>query len=120
MAANFGIHRSKVEFFVTYKECLHKPAAKAMRHVFDGCGQFLASGPDGTQDALLCVVCHCHRNFHRRVEMELPRTYNPESYLLKDTEFTPSPLSHQQPPPQLQHDQNPTMHLTTPSEKMND
>ncbi|GFP95068.1 zinc-finger homeodomain protein 3 [Phtheirospermum japonicum] len=34
----------------------------------DGCGEFMPG--DGDDDALICSACNCHRNFHRKLELE--------------------------------------------------
>lgn len=49
-----------------YRECLKNHAATLGGHAVDGCGEFMASGEEGTLEALTCAVCNCHRNFHRR------------------------------------------------------
>ncbi|KAL3824136.1 hypothetical protein ACJIZ3_020165 [Penstemon smallii] len=90
MANNYNIHGEKVEIFVVYKECVHNHAARARGYVIDGCGQFLASGPNGTTGAMLCGVCGCHRNFHKRVEVELPRSYIPPTPTHGDQSPSPS------------------------------
>ncbi|KAI8550988.1 hypothetical protein RHMOL_Rhmol06G0149700 [Rhododendron molle] len=60
---------------VTYGECIHNYAAQVMRHTFDGCGEYEPKGEPGTSEALLCGVCGCHRNFHRKQEINLPLSY---------------------------------------------
>ncbi|KAG0504036.1 hypothetical protein HPP92_004108 [Vanilla planifolia] len=52
-----------------YRECLKNHAASIGGNATDGCGEFMASGEEGTLDAFLCSACSCHRNFHRK-EME--------------------------------------------------
>lgn len=49
-----------------YRECLKNHAASLGGHAVDGCGEFMASGEEGTLEALTCSACLCHRNFHRR------------------------------------------------------
>ncbi|KAJ7294644.1 hypothetical protein O6H91_01G049700 [Diphasiastrum complanatum] len=56
---------------IGYRECLKNHAASMGGHATDGCGEFMASGAQGTADALICAACECHRNFHRR-EVEAP------------------------------------------------
>ncbi|XP_027360509.1 zinc-finger homeodomain protein 6-like [Abrus precatorius] len=51
---------------IRYRECLRNHAASMGSHVMDGCGEFMASGEDGTQESLRCAACDCHRNFHRK------------------------------------------------------
>ncbi|KAL2344404.1 hypothetical protein Fmac_005689 [Flemingia macrophylla] len=55
-----------------YKECLKNHAVGIGGHALDGCGEFLAAGPEGTLDALRCAACNCHRNFHRKESGEGP------------------------------------------------
>ncbi|KAL3845382.1 hypothetical protein ACJIZ3_002785 [Penstemon smallii] len=81
MATNYSLHGEKVEMLVMYKECLHNHAAKVMGYAIDGCSQFFASGPNGTKETMVCAVCKCHRNFHKRVEVELPRSYLPQEHV---------------------------------------
>lgn len=54
-----------------YRECMKNHALGIGGHAVDGCGEFIAAGPDGTLDALKCAACNCHRNFHRK-EPEQP------------------------------------------------
>lgn len=54
------------EPIVQYGECRKNHAASKGGYALDGCGEFLASGEDGTMDALICAACSCHRNFHHR------------------------------------------------------
>ncbi|KHN08325.1 ZF-HD homeobox protein [Glycine soja] len=49
-----------------YQECLKNHAVSIGKHVIDGCIEFLPGGKEGTLDVLKCVVCNCHRNFHRK------------------------------------------------------
>eukprot|EP00261_Vitis_vinifera_P033786 XP_019075029.1 PREDICTED: zinc-finger homeodomain protein 6 isoform X3 [Vitis vinifera] len=51
---------------IRYRECLKNHAASMGGHVFDGCGEFMPSGEEGTLEALKCAACDCHRNFHRK------------------------------------------------------
>ncbi|KAI3472338.1 hypothetical protein Pfo_030912 [Paulownia fortunei] len=73
MATNGG---AKLKILCMYKECMHNHAAQTRGYVLDGCGQFEASGPNGTPQAMVCAACCCHRNFHRRVEVDLPLSYS--------------------------------------------
>ncbi|KAL4580544.1 hypothetical protein LXL04_016742 [Taraxacum kok-saghyz] len=59
----------KMMVSVRYRECLKNHAASMGGKATDGCGEFMASGEEGTLEALTCAVCNCHRNFHRK-EME--------------------------------------------------
>ncbi|GMY13649.1 mini zinc finger protein 2-like [Fagus crenata] len=57
---------------VRYGECQKNHAAGVGGHAVDGCREFMASGEEGTSNALTCAACGCHRNFHKReVEAEV-------------------------------------------------
>ncbi|CAN7063762.1 unnamed protein product [Brassica oleracea var. botrytis] len=65
---------------VRYVECQKNHAANIGGYAVDGCREFMASGGEGTYDALTCAACGCHRNFHRReVETEVVCEYSPPS-----------------------------------------
>ncbi|KAG5076996.1 hypothetical protein JHK82_055691 [Glycine max] len=49
-----------------YHECLKNHTVKTGSHTLDGCIKFLPLGEEGTLDALKCLVCNCHQNFHRK------------------------------------------------------
>ncbi|KAG5017155.1 hypothetical protein AAZX31_08G271800 [Glycine max] len=49
-----------------YQECLKNHGVSIGKHIIDGCIEFLPGGQEGTLEALKCVVCNCHRNFHRK------------------------------------------------------
>lgn len=51
---------------IRYVECQRNHAANIGGYAVDGCREFMASGEDGTNAALTCAACGCHRNFHRR------------------------------------------------------
>ncbi|KAG8368821.1 hypothetical protein BUALT_Bualt15G0086600 [Buddleja alternifolia] len=68
IATTYSINSASVQMVVMYKECLHDHAAQTMDHFLDCCGLFEASSPNGILEAMSCAACHCHRNFHRRVE----------------------------------------------------
>ncbi|XP_037494575.1 mini zinc finger protein 2 isoform X2 [Jatropha curcas] len=60
---------------VRYGECQKNHAANIGGYAVDGCREFMASGEEGTNTALMCAACGCHRNFHRReVETEVVST----------------------------------------------
>ncbi|GFQ01614.1 zinc-finger homeodomain protein 3 [Phtheirospermum japonicum] len=40
--------------------------------ILDGCGMFEPSGPNESPEAMVCAACRCHRNYHRRVMVDLP------------------------------------------------
>ncbi|XP_044505104.1 mini zinc finger protein 2-like [Mangifera indica] len=57
---------------VRYVECQKNHAAGVGGYAVDGCLEFMASGEEGTDAALTCAACGCHRSFHRReVETEV-------------------------------------------------
>ncbi|XP_015054791.1 zinc-finger homeodomain protein 4-like [Solanum pennellii] len=58
-------------FLVKYLECRHNYAARSNGYVLDGCGEFCPTGALKTLESFICAACHCHRNFHRKVEVEL-------------------------------------------------
>ncbi|KAG1331148.1 zinc-finger homeodomain protein 2 [Cocos nucifera] len=41
-------------------------AAAIGGQAYDGCGEFMPGGEEGSLEALKCAACGCHRNFHRR------------------------------------------------------
>ncbi|CAN8266751.1 unnamed protein product [Cochlearia groenlandica] len=51
---------------IKYKECLKNHAASIGGNAIDGCGEFMPSGEEGSIEALTCLACNCHRNFHRK------------------------------------------------------
>ncbi|KAL6175506.1 hypothetical protein ACLB2K_052146 [Fragaria x ananassa] len=59
---------SSVVRTVRYGECQKNHAANIGGYAVDGCREFMASGEDGTAEALTCAACGCHRNFHRSPE----------------------------------------------------
>ncbi|KAL8160948.1 hypothetical protein V2J09_012437 [Rumex salicifolius] len=52
---------------VRYGECQRNHAAGIGGYALDGCREFMESGEDGTEAALVCAACGCHRSYHRRV-----------------------------------------------------
>ncbi|XP_040988581.1 mini zinc finger protein 3-like [Juglans microcarpa x Juglans regia] len=69
---------SSVVRTVRYAECQKNHAANIGGYAVDGCREFMASGEDGSNGALSCAACGCHRNFHRReVETEVVCEYSP-------------------------------------------
>ena len=50
---------------VRYGECQRNHAARVGGYAVDGCREFMASSDEGTNGALTCGACGCHRNFHR-------------------------------------------------------
>lgn len=78
---------------VRYRECLRNHAASVGGSVFDGCGEFMPSGEEGSLEALKCAACECHRNFHRK---EAHGEYSPRrSMLLRPLQLPPPLLHHQ-------------------------
>lgn len=55
---------------IRYRECRKNHAASIGGYVVDGCREFLAAGDEGTNSALRCASCSCHRSFHKR-EVEI-------------------------------------------------
>lgn len=55
---------------IRYRECRKNHAASIGSYVVDGCREFLAAGEEGTNSALRCASCSCHRSFHKR-ELEI-------------------------------------------------
>ncbi|KAI3758305.1 hypothetical protein L6452_05864 [Arctium lappa] len=51
-----------------YWECLKNHAVGIGKQAVDGCREFMATGDEGTLEALKCAACNCHRNFHRKVQ----------------------------------------------------
>ncbi|XP_071736976.1 zinc-finger homeodomain protein 3-like [Rutidosis leptorrhynchoides] len=70
---------------VKYKECLKNHAASIGGKATDGCGEFMPCGEDG----LICAVCNCHRNFHRKEIEGDPHshTYEYNNYLSAPAHF---------------------------------
>ncbi|KAG4918252.1 hypothetical protein JHK85_056533 [Glycine max] len=69
-----------------YHECLKNHTVKTGVHTLDGCIKFLPLGEEGTMDALKCLMCNCHRNFHRK---ETPNY----TYLVPYYRRSPLPLA---------------------------
>lgn len=91
---------------VRYRECLKNHAASMGAHVVDGCGEFMPGGVEGTQEALKCAACECHRNFHRReVNGECQPggnsyyNYNPHPNNIQRSTFYPTPAPAPAPAP---------------------
>ncbi|KAG6589505.1 mini zinc finger protein 3-like [Cucurbita moschata] len=71
-------NRSGSGSVVRYAECQKNHAAKLGGFAVDGCREFMARGEEGTEEALSCAACGCHRNFHRReVDAEVVFEYSP-------------------------------------------
>ncbi|CAL1355868.1 unnamed protein product [Linum trigynum] len=49
---------------VRYRECLRNHPASMGVNVYDGFGEFMHGGEEGSLEALKCATCECHRNFH--------------------------------------------------------
>ncbi|XP_071713680.1 zinc-finger homeodomain protein 2-like [Rutidosis leptorrhynchoides] len=52
-----------------YRECRKNVSPNAMHPIFDGCGEFVSSGPEDTLEATICAACKCHMSFHRKEEI---------------------------------------------------
>ncbi|KAL9327775.1 hypothetical protein ACSQ67_002778 [Phaseolus vulgaris] len=98
---------------IRYRECLRNHAASMGSHVVDGCGEFMASGEEGTPESLRCAACECHRNFHRKeVEGELqPQQPPPLSLLPQQQQQQHAPNYHSYYP----NNHNGHLHYPTPS-----
>lgn len=70
---------------IRYKECLKNHAATMGGHVLDGCGEFFPGGEEGTQEALKCAACDCHRSFHRKEVNGESTQHVPNSYYKSST-----------------------------------
>ncbi|XP_052191122.1 zinc-finger homeodomain protein 5-like [Diospyros lotus] len=79
--------------YTSYMECQKNHAAAIGRTEHDGCQEFLATGPEGTPEALKCAACHCHRNFHRRQLNAVTPTSKHDAF---------PPAAHRSLPPHLQ------------------
>ncbi|XP_052206764.1 zinc-finger homeodomain protein 5-like [Diospyros lotus] len=77
---------------VVYRECLKNHAAAIGLAAYDGCQEFLAVGREGTPEAFKCVVCNCHRNFHRKETIAGLHQLPPQLQF----------VAHQGPPPGIQ------------------
>ncbi|KAK9284624.1 hypothetical protein L1049_023800 [Liquidambar formosana] len=98
---------------IRYRECLKNHAATMGGHSVDGCGEFMPGGEEGTQEALKCAACDCHRNFHRK-EIDGESQYNANKYYTfnpsknssrRNTTIPPSqfPPPFPAPPPSSHH-----------------
>ncbi|KAK4438338.1 Zinc-finger homeodomain protein 3 [Sesamum alatum] len=106
MATNNSFQRARVEVLVMYRECLHNHAATTtpMAYIVDGCGLFEASGPNG----MVCAVCHCHRNFHRRLEVDIPRAHTENNVVSQQHGTATNPVLLPQPQVHQQTSTSPT------------
>ncbi|KAG5246373.1 hypothetical protein OIU76_001439 [Salix suchowensis] len=69
---------SKASNTIRYRECLRNHAASVGGSVYDGCGEFMPGGEEGSLEALKCAACECHRNFHRK-EIDGETQFSPGS-----------------------------------------
>ncbi|KAL2939485.1 Zinc-finger homeodomain protein 4 [Bienertia sinuspersici] len=63
----------------------------------DGCGEFMPSTGGGQGSSLICSVCNCHRNFHRKEiqgQNNLMLIHQPSSSTLHYSPFYPSSNEH--------------------------
>ncbi|ESW11572.1 hypothetical protein PHAVU_008G041400 [Phaseolus vulgaris] len=51
---------------VQHGECQRNHAVHVGGLAQDGCMEFIPSGAEETDEAMMCAGCGCHRNFHRR------------------------------------------------------
>jgi ZF-HD class homeobox domain-containing protein len=96
--SNLKAQLSSAAGAVRYRECLRNHAASVGGSVFDGCGEFMPSGEEGTLEALKCAACECHRNFHRREvhgEAQLISPGSRRSMMLRPLQLPPPLLHHQ-------------------------
>ncbi|KAL0384596.1 UNVERIFIED_CONTAM: hypothetical protein Sradi_2853900 [Sesamum radiatum] len=99
MATNINVNISsqgaRAEVLVMYRECMHNHAARTaiMGYIVDGCGLFEAS----TTNSRVCAVCNCHRNFHRRVEVEIPHAQTENNDVSQQHGMSTVPVLHPQP-----------------------
>lgn len=49
-----------------YGECKKNFLVKSGGYLTDGCMEFMASRAGGTNAAMTCDACGCHRNFHKQ------------------------------------------------------
>ncbi|XVE69869.1 hypothetical protein DITRI_Ditri10aG0026400 [Diplodiscus trichospermus] len=107
---------TKPSSVIRYRECLKNHAAGIGGNVYDGCGEFMPSGEEGTLEALKCAACDCHRNFHRKEvdgESQYGATSIRRSFMLNPLQLPP-PLPS---PTMLHHHQKYSLH-TSPSSAM--
>ncbi|XP_062098266.1 zinc-finger homeodomain protein 5-like isoform X2 [Humulus lupulus] len=86
---------------IRYRECLKNHAASTGGNVYDGCGEFMPSGEEGSLEALKCAACQCHRNFHRKEIDGESQLYSPSSRRSSSTNATTLMLNALQLPPPL-------------------
>lgn len=67
--SNHG-HQEKGLKVVFYKHCRKNHAANIGKYAVDGCCEFMPAGEAGSNSALLCAACGCHRNFHAKVVLQ--------------------------------------------------
>lgn len=79
-----------------YRECMRNHAAAIGGQAYDGCGEFMPGGEEGTIEALKCAACGCHRNFHRRAGLS---SGDPCRTLLLKAATSPSGFPVFLPPP---------------------
>ncbi|XP_022752213.1 zinc-finger homeodomain protein 5-like [Durio zibethinus] len=107
---------TKPSSVIRYRECLKNHAASIGGNVYDGCGEFMPSGEEGSLEALKCAACDCHRNFHRKEvdgEIQFGANSSRRSLMLNPLQLPP-PLPS---PTMLHHHQRYSVH-TSPSSAM--
>ncbi|CAA2994199.1 Hypothetical predicted protein [Olea europaea subsp. europaea] len=74
-----------------YKQCLKNHAVGIGSHAVVGCTDFMATGVDGSLDALKCAACNCHRketkgavgfsfHHHQNQQQQLLLTHHPHGH----------------------------------------
>ncbi|XWS24374.1 hypothetical protein CRYUN_Cryun28dG0096400 [Craigia yunnanensis] len=107
---------TKPSSVIRYRECLKNHAASIGGNVYDGCGEFMPSGEEGSLEALKCAACDCHRNFHRKEvdgETQFGANSSRRSLMLNPLQLPPLLPS----PTMLHHHQRYSVH-TSPSSAM--
>lgn len=107
---------AKPSSVIRFRECLKNHAASIGGNVYDGCGEFMPSGEEGSLEALKCAACDCHRNFHRKEvdgETQFGVNSGRRSLILNPLQLPP-PLPS---PTMLHHHQKYSVH-TSPSSAM--
>lgn len=88
--SNFdGAEKRAEKKIIRYKECLKNHAAAIGGNAIDGCGEFMASGEEGTIESLKCSACNCHRNFHRKVIESSDDSNSTPLMIIPDTTIRP-------------------------------
>ncbi|KAF4350136.1 hypothetical protein F8388_001314, partial [Cannabis sativa] len=100
-SANKSSSKTTSSSAIRYRECLKNHAASTGGNIYDGCGEFMPSGEEGSLEALKCAACQCHRNFHRKEIDGESQLYSPSSRRSSSTNATTLMLNALQLPPPL-------------------